>query len=345
MQLECRIVGFLAVVVALGGLIDPSVPLSAQEGQPVFRSGVSLVPITALVRDSRNRVVHNLRRDDFQVLEGGRPRPIVDFAANDDAPVTVAFLFDTSGSMGIAANLQKGRDLVEEFVNGISPDTDHVALFTFDKSLRHDVPFTNDRDNIFDALNDVHPWGLTSLYDAIAETAKQVAVGGSSRRAVVVITDGVDTSSALSPAEVSGLASSIDVPVYVAAVVSPLDHPGAATAVVPDLGEGGLANLARWTGGELFYISASKHITLAARELLAAMRHQYVLAIESAPQPGWYRLEVRAKRQDLTVRARSGYFAGDARRLGRIEPLPTDQEMVRDASGGKGDRIKNRRGA
>ena len=332
MHLRYRVLGFLALVVALGGLIDRPVPLRAQEGQPVFRSGVSLVPITALVRDSRNRVVRNLGRDDFQVLEGGRPRPIADFAASDDAPVTVAFLFDTSGSMGVAANLEKGRDFVEAFVNGISPDADHVALFTFDKSLRHDVPFTNDRDDIFDALNDVRPWGLTSLYDAIAETAKQVAVGGSSRRAVVVITDGVDTSSALTPAEVSGLASSIDVPVYVAAVVSPLDHPGASSAVVPDQGEGGLGNLASWTGGELFYISASAHVTLAARELLAAMRHQYVLAIESAPQPGWYRLEVKAKRQDLTVRARTGYFAGDARRLGRIEPQSMDQETAHHAS-------------
>jgi VWFA-related protein len=267
------------------------------------------------VRDSRNRIVRNLHRDDFQVLEGGRPRAIVDFAANQDAPISVAFLFDTSGSMGVAANLRKGRDFVEEFVRGISPDTDYAALFTFDKSLRHDVPFTNDRDNIYDALNDVRPWGLTSLYDAIAETAKQVADRSSSRRAVVVVTDGVDTSSALTPAEVSGLASSIDVPVYVAAVVSPLDHPGARTAVIPDPGEGGLGSLARWTGGELFYISASEHLTVTAQELLAAMRHQYVLAIESSQQSGWHQLEVRTKRQGLSVRARTGYFAGDARRI------------------------------
>jgi VWFA-related protein len=318
MQLRYRILGLLAVLSTVGSAIDGHLSLRAQEGQPVFKSGVALVPITALVRDSRNRIVRNLRRDDFQVLEGGRPRAIVDFAANQDAPISVAFLFDTSGSMGVAANLEKGRDFVEEFVLGISPETDHVALFTFDKSLRHDVPFTRDRDNIFDALNDVRPWGLTSLYDAIAETAKQVADQSSSRRAVVVITDGVDTSSALTPAEVSGLASSIDVPVYVAAVVSPLDHPGAHTAVVPELGEGGLESLARWTGGELFYLSADEHLTTAARELLAAMRHQYVLAIESSPQPGWYQLEVRTKRRDLSVRARTGYFAGETRRVGKI---------------------------
>jgi Ca-activated chloride channel homolog len=304
-----------AMLVALSQLHRPA-SVGAQEGQPVFRSGVSLVPISALVRDSHNRIVRNLRRDDFQVLEGGRPRTIVDFGVSDNAPIAVAFLFDTSGSMGVAANLNRGRDFVEEFVGGIFPQTDHVALFTFNKALRHDVPFTNDPDNIFDALNDVRPWGLTSLYDAIAETAKQVANQSSFRRAVVVVTDGVDTSSALTPAEVSGVASSIDVPVYVAAMVSPLDHPGATTSVVPERHEGGLQALARWTGGDLFYVSSSEHLIPATRELLAAMRHQYFLAIESSERPGWYQLEVRTKRQGFTVRARSGYFAGDSRRAG-----------------------------
>jgi VWFA-related protein len=280
------------------------------------------VPITALVRDARNRIVRHLQRDDFQVLEGGRLRTIVDFGASENAPVIVAFLFDTSGSMAVAANLAKGRDFVEDFVGEISPGADRVALFTFDKRLRHDVRFTSDPDEIYDALNEVRAWGMTSLYDAIAEAAKVVAAQESSRRAVVVITDGVDTSSALTPEQVSALASSIDVPVHVAAVVSPLDHPGAATAVVPG-GEGSLSRLARWTGGESFYVSASEQTIPVARELLTAMRHQYFLAIESSATPGWYQLEVRTKRRGLTVRARTGYFAIDPRRLGFALPAST----------------------
>ncbi len=114
-----------------------------------------------------------------------------------------------------------------------------------------------------------------------------------------MITDGVDTSSALTPAEVSGLASSIDVPVYVVAVVSPLDHPGAPTAVVPDTAGGGLANVALWTGGELFYVSGTEQTPVIAKELLRTMRHQYLLAIESSKSPGWYQLEVRMKRPGL----------------------------------------------
>lgn len=301
------VVGIIATLCAL----QPTLAIHAQDAQPVFKAGVALVPITALVRDSRNRIVRNLRSDDFQVLEGGRPRPIVDFSANEKAPINVAFLMDTSGSMNVASNLARAKDFVEEFVGGIEPMSDEVALFTFDKTLRREVSFTSDGDRVYDALYGVKPWGLTSLYDAIAQTAKQLGDRASQRRAVVVITDGVDTSSALTPAEVSGLASGIDVPVYVVAVVSPLDHPGAPTAVVSGNANGGLANVAEWTGGELLYVSESGQIPIVATELLRTMRHQYLLAIESSASAGWYQLEVKTKRRGLTVRARGGYFAGD----------------------------------
>ena len=192
-------------VVTLCIVLQLPFPIRAQDAQPVFKAGVALVPITALVRDSRNRIVRNLGPDDFQVFEGGRLRPIVDFGANDKAPINVAFLLDTSGSMHVASNMARAKDFIEEFVGAIEPTADEVALFTFDKSLRREVSFTNDGDEVYDALDGVKPWGLTSLYDAVAETAKQLGDRTSQRRAVVVITDGVDTSSALTPAEVSGL--------------------------------------------------------------------------------------------------------------------------------------------
>ena len=257
-------------------------------GTASIQGRVTLVPITALVRDSRNRIVRNLGPEDFQVLEGGRPRPIVDFGANDKAPINVAFLFDTSGSMQVASNMARGKDFVEEFVVGIETAADAVALYTFDKSLRREVSFTNDRDKLYDALDGVKPWGLTSLYDAIAETAKQLGDRTSQRRAVVVVTDGADTSSALTPAEVSGLASSIDVPVYVVAVVSPLDHPGAPAAVVADSANGGLENVANWTGGQLFYVSGPEQTPVVAKELLRTMRHQVLAGHRIIPITGRY---------------------------------------------------------
>jgi VWFA-related protein len=158
------------------------------------------------------------------------------------------------------------------------------------------------------------PYGQTSLYDAVAATARAVAAeqrgeGLIQRRAVVVLTDGVDTRSSLSAAEVTAIASGIDIPVYVLAVMSAVDDPredgrndeGAA-----------LRNLSSWTGGELFISTAPAHASVAARRIVDELRHQYVLAFEASAQPGWHPLEVRARNRDLVVRARAGYTAGGA---------------------------------
>jgi VWFA-related protein len=151
------------------------------------------------------------------------------------------------------------------------------------------------------------------LYDAIGQTARHVAdtaPGDPHRRAVIVLTDGIDTSSEMTPEQVAAIAASIDVPVYVVAVVSPLDHAGTPAAVEGPAGEreGVLRTLARWTGGELFVTSAPAQQSLAARQIVDELRHQYVLAFSSSgPGSGWRALNVRVKDKDATVRARSGY--------------------------------------
>ena len=291
-------------------LLALNTPATAQDpGRPTFSASVAVVPITALVRDSKNRIVRGLERGDFQVLEQGQPRPIVDFTAKEDAAVSVAFLFDTSGSMRVASNLEKGLWFIDQFLGNLTPASDEAALFTFHKTLRQEVEFTGDRERIRGALGHVNPWGLTSLYDAVAETAKQLANRAAPRRALVVISDGVDTSSSLTPQQVSALASSIDVPVYVVAVVSPLDRPDRVATEAAAQVNGNLADLANWTGGELIYVSVPDQTSAATRDLLATMRQQYFLAIESAAAPGWYSLEVKTKRRGLSVKSRRGYFA------------------------------------
>ena len=295
--------GFLAFALAAGSHAEAQEP-----ERPTFRARVAVVPITAVVRDSRSRVVRDLRREDFQVLEQGRPRRILEFSANADGPVSIAVLFDTSGSMGLASNLSKSKAVVAQLLDRLDPQRDEMAFFTFHKTLREEVPFTSDKGELRGALEDVRPWGLTSLYDAVAETAKRLPQRGSTRSAIVVISDGVDTSSALSLQEVASLASAIDVPVYVVAVVSPLDHPSHPASVVPKKAGGGLVDLAEFTGGQVSFVSAYDP-SAALDILLTVMRHQYFLAIESSTAPGWYALEVKTKRRGLTVRARRAYSA------------------------------------
>ena len=120
----------------------------------------------------------------------------------------------------------------------------------------------------------------------------------------------MDTSSTLTPGQVSGLASAIDVPVYVIALLSPLDHPGTDYAVPSSIGavvSTQLTNLCRWTGGDLMMASAPAHVSAAVRDLLAQLRHQYVLTFVASQPAGTIRV---ASPQWLGVRARRGYFAG-----------------------------------
>lgn len=295
--------GFATAGVLLSTFGWPS-PLHAQDVVATFKSSVSVVPITAIVRDGKDRLVRDLTRDDFQIREDGQLRPILDFRATNSGPVSVALLFDTSGSMR-GRTLEQGIRVADRLLESLDSASDEAALFTFDKAIREETPFTNDTDLIRCVLDSLSAWGMTSLYDAIAETAKQLADRPAHRRALIVITDGADTSSALSAAEVAARASAIDVPVYIVGVVPAAYHEDGTLTPA----DAALADLANRTGGQLRHVATAEHIEIGVAGLMSELRHQYFLAIESAPTSGWRQLDVKTRRQNLTVRARSGYFA------------------------------------
>jgi Ca-activated chloride channel family protein len=320
----------------IGAQQAPAATQAPDQPRPTFKASVDLVSVAAVVRDARGRIVRDLSRTDFEVLEAGRPRQIVDFSTNTAGPVSVALLFDVSGSMVVGSKLQQARHAADHVLSWLQPGIDEAALFTFDMKLREMQAFTSDANLLHKALDDVEPFGATSLYDAVAETAQQITTRVNKRRAIVVLSDGLDTSSEMGPAEVSAAASAIDVPVYLIAVADPVDHPGTETALdraAPSPLESGLADLARWTGGELFIVSTPAHASLAARQVLAELRHQYLLAFEASPQAGWYSLEVRTKDKDLRVRARSGYFSGQQQRRARREGAAAQSGEVPARSG------------
>jgi Ca-activated chloride channel homolog len=308
----------LAIGVALGSLgatVGASDRTASQSEAPgpvaTFRSAVDRVTVNVLVRDGRGRVVTDLSPAEFEVLDDGVRRGITDFRS-ERAPMSVALLLDGSGSMKVGSSLADARHAAACILGELEPGVDEISLFTFDSRLREVKGFTsNEAAALPGLLDSVEPFGMTSLYDAIAETARQVAAHARYHRGVVVLTDGMDNNSRLSASEVSGIASSIDVPVYVIVVMSPLDRPGSSTETAAmKRSAGDLEDLARWTGGQLFLRTAPSHGSIAAQKIVEELSNQYLIAFEPAGAPGWHPLEVRARRKNLTVRARSGYFAG-----------------------------------
>ena len=301
-------------------LVAPASAQTSAVAQPAgtatFRGGVDLVTVSAVVRDHKGRVVTDLIRSDFELLDTGERRAITDFRS-ERAGVSVALLFDASGSMQVAAKMEAARQAARQVLAWLKPGEDELGIYSFDSGIRQLQPFSSYREDaaLERSMVGIEPFGMTSLNDAIAATAKELAARPYAHRAVIVLTDGVDNNSRLSPGEVSGIASSIDVPVYILAVVSPLDQPGAASAVSSErpVPVGDLADLARWTGGEFFVSSVPAQTSVAARQIVEELRHQYVLAFEPASRPGWHPLEVRARGKQLVVRARSGYMAAQPR--------------------------------
>jgi Ca-activated chloride channel family protein len=322
-DLECKPVmmrGKLIIAGLLGGALaaGPGVVRAQQTaagGQPVatFKASVDLVRVSAVVRDKKGRFVWDLTSRDFEITDGGIKRAITDFR-RDTAGVSVALLFDVSGSM--EGRMSEAREAAAHLLSWLGQADDEAAIFTFDTQLDEVMPFTRGVHAVPGQLASVTPFGATSLHDAIARTAERVATREGLRRAVVVFTDGQDNASRLTPGEVSGIASAIDVPVYIVGVVSPIDDPAAATSALSaehSALAGPLSDLAAWTGGRTFIVSGTAQRSIVARQIVDELRHLYLMAFESSGAPGWHPLVVRARDKDLIVRARSGYIAGQSR--------------------------------
>lgn len=295
---------------AIASLAVPAPPQDQAQARPTFRGGVSMVSVSAVVRKHNGQWVTGLTEDEFQVLDNGTPRPITNFEATNRG-VNVALLVDFSGSMDVASKLTPVRDTVEQIVAWLAPANDTVGLFAFDTRLHELQPMSAAPGSVLAKLGDLKPFGATSIYDAIAETSRKLTTQGP-RRAIVAITDGGDNASRLTPEEVSGIASSIDVPVYVVVVVSPLDKDGGNRVIDPQaldgVMHGRLADLAHWTGGEIFAAIGPAQANVTARQIVTELRQEYWLAFEPGVQPGWHTLEVRTRHKDFVVRARSGYM-------------------------------------
>ena len=180
-----------AILVAAATLLLPGLAgAQGTSGQPAdpapkFRSSVDLVSVAAVVRDRKGRFVFDLSREDFVVVEGGEHRPIVGFEAERNGPIKLAVLFDISGSMRVGSKVVDAQQAARHLFSALKPG-DQVALFSFDTRLEKVHDFTTDFATLESAMSRVEaPYGQTSLYDAIADTAhavSQEASKGADRR-------------------------------------------------------------------------------------------------------------------------------------------------------------------
>lgn len=202
----------LSLVVSLALLAGAGAPAAQQEGGFRFRTGVDLINVAATVTDRNGHFVPGLRREDFAIYEDGQPREIGYFSA-DRVPVSLGIALDTSGSME-GEKIENARRALDRFLYDLLDPADEIFVFRFDSTPDLIQDWTTDRARIARALGLIRPRGGTALYDTVAEAVPLAQSGRHRKKALVIISDGNDTSSETSVGELVRSIRQTEVLVY-----------------------------------------------------------------------------------------------------------------------------------
>lgn len=177
-----------------------------------FRTGVELVNVTVTVTDESGRFVPGLRADDFEIYENGERQEITQFDA-ERVPVSLGIALDTSGSM-VGDKIDAAQQALNRFLFDLLGENDEVFLYRFDSRPDLVQGWTTERAEVSRALGKVKPVGGTAMYDTLAEAVALAQRGTRRKKAVVVISDGNDTSSRIDVDELQQLIRETEVLVY-----------------------------------------------------------------------------------------------------------------------------------
>ncbi len=277
---------------------------SAPAQQPVFRgTPVRIVPVLTTVTDREGRLVTGLDRDQFTVLDNGRPQEIAIFQ-NEVVPFTAVVMLDFSASM--TAHLDLLKSAAEQFLMRMLPD-DRAMVGAFSDKIQFSGSFTSDRDDLIAALDDLQFGNATRLYDAIYESIVMLD-GVQGRRVVVVFTDGDDTASRLaSNREVLSRARDEDVMIYAIGLEVEYFNGVRVVRTRPDRR---LWRLAQETGGGSFELKKSHELGPTFTRVIQELHSLYLLGFTPEVLDGRERrIEVRLKEPGMNARARRSYIA------------------------------------
>lgn len=275
-----------------------------------IRVDTTLVVIPVNVTDDMNRFVLGLDRQDFRLLEDGKEQAIKQFS-DEDAPLSIGLLVDTSGSMG--GKIDTSRQAVAQFLKTMNPQ-DEAFLIEFGEHAQLTIPFTSASNRIETRLASVEPQGLTALLDAVHLGLNEMKNAKNPRKAMLIVSDGGDNNSRYTAAQTEEVVRDADVQIYCMGVFEPFDYLALSAAELsgPHL----LSEIAKQTGGRAFAASHSADLPSIASRIGIELRNQYVLAYypTNHDRNGKYRKVIVKLDQPkglppLKARWRLGYYA------------------------------------
>jgi len=274
------------------------VPLWAQYHGGVEVNAV-VVPVT--VRTQHGRVVRDVNPKRFHLLVDGMPIAIQDLEPEESLKLSLAFIVDTSGSMA-GRKIESCRELINAFLAQRKPG-DEYALWTFgNERVLERFPFGMSWYLLPRILESLKPWATTAIYDMI-QRVPQVAAGASHpRRAVILMTDGVDNASKLSPDETTTIAQRVKTPIYVIGVEPPPRRAVQGGATYEEV----LELIAELSGGRYERVPSTGEMPAAVTALLDELSSRYILSFNTLGQKKWRRIEVEV--DGYQASSRKGYF-------------------------------------
>ena len=301
--------------------------LNAQQ-KPDLSVDVDLVTVACSVTDHGGAPAKNLKAADFDVRDNGQPIPITNFWQESDLPLTVALVADVSGSQ--AGYVKNHRDAIGKFLKQVVGRDDKAMIVEVSQQARLISGLTGSAEDLNAAVDRIgtkegkqspllgppcrnrnfpRTCGGTALWHALYYTAKELKpVTG--RKAMVVLSDGMDTGSDIGLTDLIEMAQSAGVVVYAVKYASPMRFISITAAVLQALSRG-FARLAAETGGLTFPNPGGKTSAVFS-QIESDMRNLYMLGFsppEAARDGKFHKLEVKVAAKDLVVRSRAGYWA------------------------------------
>jgi Ca-activated chloride channel family protein len=292
-----RMSSYVSVIALLAGSL-----VLARQDQPIFKSNVRTVPVYATVVDASGRLVPGLEQADFTILDNGKPADVSLFS-NESQPFTAVVMLDTSASM--TANLKLLNRAAEQFLLRLLP-VDRAQVGAFNDKIQLSGTFTNNRDELIGALNDLYFGNPTRLNDGIA-AGLDALQGVDGRRVVLVFTDGEDTSSRLGFKTVLERARDEEVMVYSIGLESEYFN---GMRVVKSRPSRDLRKISDETGGGYFELLKTAELAPTFTRVAQELRSQYLIGFAPVALDGKvHKLDVKVNKLGMTVRARRSYLA------------------------------------
>ena len=301
----------LTLLLALAGLASgmpaqtPAPAPSASARPFTFEVDVDVVSLNVVVFDKAGKFVRGLGASEVQVLEDGVPQQVSYFqeASGPGAakiPLSVVLVLDASGSM--RTSLRFLQEAASAFVNRLE-ESDQALVVDFNEGVRGSGEFTGDAERLDRSVEGLQAWGGTSLYDAIHYALNRVK-DQPGRKALLVFSDGADTTSQLKEQEVVDYARAVEASVYCVGIRGE-------TGLVARSPRGFLRKVAKETGGEFFFPDRVGELVKAFAAISDELHNHYALGYtpKRPPDGGWRQISVKLNLKDAEVRVRKGYFA------------------------------------